>query len=33
MKKVKIRKTGKVRLTSSAAAFYGGGPCFPVVTK
>jgi hypothetical protein len=32
MKKVKIRKTGKVRLTSAAAAFYNG-PCFPAVAR
>lgn len=30
MKKVKIRKAGKVRLTSAAAPLYGGGPCGPV---
>ncbi len=27
MKKLQVRKTGPVRLTSTATAFYGGGPC------
>jgi hypothetical protein len=27
MKKISIRKAGSVKLTSKAAAFYGGGPC------
>ncbi|MGC0416680.1 hypothetical protein ABIA38_002188 [Embleya sp. AB8] len=31
MKKIAIRKAGSVRLTS-AAAMYGGAPCFPIPT-
>ena len=30
MKKIAIRKTGSVRLTSTAA-FYGGAPCGPTL--
>lgn len=27
MKKLSVRKTGPVRLTSTMVPFYGGGPC------